>query len=1005
MAETAMKSELGNGAELGHPPPVSGLKERLHEHYTVGWVCALPKEQTAAMAMLDQRHPDLPKPSTDNNAYTLGSIGKHMVVIACLPKGQIGNNSAATVATRMVSTFPAVRFCFMVGIGGGVPSKVRLGDVVVSTPTGQHPGVVQWDFGKAAGGGRFERTGALNNPPGFILTALAKLESVHEMEGSKIPEFLEDLRRKWPRLAPKYLRSDSLEDVLFKADYDHIVRKPGDDMDEDDEEDEDDETCRFCDRAQTRKRKPRDMLVHYGLIASGNQVVKDGMFRDNLNKSLGGKVLCIEMEAAGLITSFPCLVIRGICDYADSHKNKQWQEHAAAVAATFAKELLGYIEPQEVEEQRVAKEALQELRKAIAATESNMERLRNHIQSEEDMNALEWLASFDYGPQQSDLLSKCHPGTGQWLFESGEFTKWENSPSGTTLLCTGIPGAGKTIITSLVINHLHTRFGDVPEVGIAYIYCNFRRHYQQQYADMLASLIKQLCQTQPTLPGAVRALYERHRKQRTRPSLEELSDALQAVLLMYARSYILVDALDECQSLDGTRSAILSHLFRIQNNSATHLFFTSRHIPDVLKHFRDCERLEVRAMDQDVLSYVDGHLPRILEAVPETPGLMEEIREKILKLADGMFLLAHLYLESLRDKTSATELRAVIGTAACRHDNISKDDKRQHTLYQAYDVAMARIAEQSAGFRDLERPLSTMELQHALAIREDDTDLDYGNMRKIEVILSVCAGLVTVDQESDVVGLIHFTTQEYFDANETREKYFPDAHSHIAAACVSYLSLNALQSLDGFYDWQIWRESQNLHLYLLRYAATTWGHHTRKGQVISPAVYRFLANDVNIRVAFELISFSPGLPPMGGEREKRWTGLHAAAFFDLQDVVKALVKTGHQPYADDCTKFSPLFIASSKGYETIVRLLLESGAEVDDEKDVWGRTPLRIASQLGHEGVVKRAKTGIWVCASYSLNEEPMRKRETKSDERRCIMPQPGATKLFVSFSSTWEPI
>ncbi|KAK1985717.1 nucleoside phosphorylase domain-containing protein [Colletotrichum cereale] len=320
--------------------------KRLHGHYTVGWVCALPKEQTAAMAMLDHRHPDLPKPSTDNNAYTLGSIGKHMIVIACLPKGQIGNNSAATVATRMVSTFPAVRFCFMVGIGGGVSSKVRLGDVVVSTPTGQYPGVVQWDFGKAAGGGCFERVGALNNPPGFILTALAKLESVHEMEGSKMTGFLEDLLHKWPRLAPKYLRSDSLEDVLFKADYDHVEGKASDDTDEDEE----DETCRFCDRAQTRKRKPRDMRIHYGLIASGNQVVKDGTFRDDLNRSLGGKVLCIEMEAAGLATSFPCLVIRGICDYADSHKNKQWQEHAAA----FAKELLGYIEPQEVEEQSVA---------------------------------------------------------------------------------------------------------------------------------------------------------------------------------------------------------------------------------------------------------------------------------------------------------------------------------------------------------------------------------------------------------------------------------------------------------------------------------------------------------------------------------------------------------------------------------------------------------------------------------------------------------------------------
>jgi nucleoside phosphorylase len=92
------------------------------------------------------------------------------------------------------------------------------------------------------------------------------------------------------------------------------------------------------------------MIVHYGLIASGNQVVKDAAFRDMLIKSLEGDVLCIEMEAAGLMNDFPCIVIRGICDYSDSHKNKDWQEHAAAVAAAFAKELLSVVPAQEVEQ-------------------------------------------------------------------------------------------------------------------------------------------------------------------------------------------------------------------------------------------------------------------------------------------------------------------------------------------------------------------------------------------------------------------------------------------------------------------------------------------------------------------------------------------------------------------------------------------------------------------------------------------------------------------------------
>ena len=353
-----------------------------YSDYTVGWVCALPKEQTAATTMLDRRHPDLPKPLNDHNTYTLGSVGKHNVVIACLPKGKIGNNAAATVATRMISTFPSIKFGLMVGIGGGIPPKVRLGDVVVGIPVGQFPGVVQWDMGKAVKGGGFERTGALNNPPSALLTALAKLETDPEMNGSKIPRYLDDLKRNWPRLAPKYLRSNSLKDISFAPEDFHRSQSrwqavflilweailaflkyllgwwafaPGE-RGAGDFRSGTVDVSTAGDGGQKRSvwvvgdAEEDKCRVHYGLIASGNKVIKDAAFRDSLDKSLDGNVLCVEMEAAGLVNDFPCAVIRGICDYADSQKNKDWQEHAAAVAAAFAKELLSIVPAQEVEQ-------------------------------------------------------------------------------------------------------------------------------------------------------------------------------------------------------------------------------------------------------------------------------------------------------------------------------------------------------------------------------------------------------------------------------------------------------------------------------------------------------------------------------------------------------------------------------------------------------------------------------------------------------------------------------
>jgi nucleoside phosphorylase len=344
------------------------LETKTHGDYTVGWTCALSKEQTAATAMLDKRHGDLPKPHHDSNTYTLGSIGKHNVVIACLPEGRYGTNAAANVVTLLAGTFPSVRSCLMVGIGGGIPSnKVRLGDVVVGRPEGQYPGVVQWDMGRAKQGGEFERTGALDNPPRALLTALTKLKTNNELNGSKIPVYLNELKDRYPKAAEKYLRSDSLVDILFKASYDHVTPvKPdrnakgegGNDGKEEEEEEED--SCRFCDKTKAVKRNPRDMRVHYGLIASGNQVIKDAKFRDKLNKDLGGNVLCVEMEAAGIVNNFPCLVIRGICDYSDSHKDKTWQEHAAAVAGAYAKELLFIAQPNEVQGDRLIKDVLNE---------------------------------------------------------------------------------------------------------------------------------------------------------------------------------------------------------------------------------------------------------------------------------------------------------------------------------------------------------------------------------------------------------------------------------------------------------------------------------------------------------------------------------------------------------------------------------------------------------------------------------------------------------------------
>jgi hypothetical protein len=176
------------------------------------------------------------------------------------------------------------------------------------------------------------------------------------------------------------------------------------------------------------------------------------------------------------------------------------------------------------------------------------------------------------------------------------------------LFCPGIPGAGKTILTSIVVDDLTTRFSNDPSVGIAYVYCNFRRRDEQKAEELFASLLKQLTQGQSSLPDTVKSLHDKHKDKRTRPSFEELSEALQSVVAIYPRVFIVVDALYECQAFNGCRAKLLSEVVNLQAKYQANLFATSRFIPEITEKFEGSIVLEIRATAEDVRRYIDGHM-------------------------------------------------------------------------------------------------------------------------------------------------------------------------------------------------------------------------------------------------------------------------------------------------------------------------------------------------------------------------------------------------------------
>jgi nucleoside phosphorylase len=308
-----------------------------NDAYTVGWICD-HENRVTAQAMLDEEHgrPQTGDPS-DNNSYLLGKIGQHNLVIACLPVGVRGISPAAIVASKMLSSFQKIRIGLLVGTGGGIPSDdfdIRLGDVAVSIPDRTFSGVVQFDMGKATPSG-FVRTGSLNKPPTALLTAIGHLDATHTLRGSRIPEYLAQMLHKYPRLAQTYVYQGLENDRLFKADYLH--------------QDDRDRSCKKCRRKGiSRLVRDTDPVIHYGTIASSNKVIEDSSIRDRLHDEFGA--ICAETEAAGLMDNFPCVVIRGICNYADSHWKgaERWRQYASATAAAFAKELLYTLQAREV---------------------------------------------------------------------------------------------------------------------------------------------------------------------------------------------------------------------------------------------------------------------------------------------------------------------------------------------------------------------------------------------------------------------------------------------------------------------------------------------------------------------------------------------------------------------------------------------------------------------------------------------------------------------------------
>jgi nucleoside phosphorylase len=752
------------------------------DDYTVGWICALPVELGAAMGMLDEIHPALPSSTGDDNIYTLGLMESHGVVIACLPSGVYGTTQAALVASQMNSAFPSIRFRLMVGIGGGVPTEdndIRLGDVVVSMPTPYHGGVVQYDSGKTIHGGVFQRTGSLNKPPAALLKAVSKLRAEHASRRSRIPDYLSDMVGKNPTRLAKFTHRRQLQDKLFEATYEHIEHEA---------------TCERCDSTKLVSRPARpetDPAIHYGTIASSNQVMKHGETRDRLARDLG-RILCFEMEAAGLMDHFPCLVVRGICDYADSHKNKQWQEYAAGTAAAFAKELLSVILAN----------------RGLHSPESKGESSSlNKTQKKTLMDSLR----FDQIDARQMTIKNAHNKTCKWLLQKSEYLDWldpkkvhdhhgflwikgKAAMGKSTLMKFALATARKSMKNAIVVSFFFNARGDALEKSTI-----------GMYRSLLLQLLERLPKLQSVFDCLGLATWNNESYNWTAESLKMLFEtAVQGIGETPLMCYI--DALDEC---DDNQIRDMVSFFQSLGEVAvsTHIrlqvFFSSRHYPHIT--IADGISMELEGQEghnQDIANYIGSEL-RIGQS-----NLATQIRAELQEKSSGVFMWVVLVVDILnkehdQGQTSRQLQRKLKETPSDLHklfrEIMTRDsDNRDELLLCIQWLLFAR------------KPLKPEELYYAILSGTEPEDLSEWELDETPIdtvkkfVLNSSKGLAEITRsETPTVQFIHESVRDFLLKEKGLSDVWPDlgvnfegsSHERLKHCCLEYMKMESASTV------------------------------------------------------------------------------------------------------------------------------------------------------------------------------------------------------------------
>ncbi|KAK1637829.1 hypothetical protein BDP81DRAFT_460453 [Colletotrichum phormii] len=943
---------------------VSGTRKRqrtLLEDWDIAWICALPTELVAAEAMLDEEHDALPLHTSygnaytvDTNTYTLGSIEGHSVVITCLPADQYGTNNAANVVTNLVRTFPSTRLALMVGIGGVVPGSandIRLGDVVVGTRT------MQYDLGKIGTGAEIQRTAIPRTLHHSFGKAITVLRAKHDREPSRVPQILKE---RFETL-PHYGRPIAA-DRLFLSTYDHP--------------------------------EPSDPS-----IASGNQVMKNAAERDTAARTLD--VVCFEMEAAGIMDIVPCLPIRGICDYADSHKNMDWQRYAAAAAAAYTREL------------SVLPSADSGTRAVSRVGPSQVHPNQQQVQ----IQLMETL-KFDQMDSRRLTVKKAHIKTCAWFIKHPDYQKCLNKDDleehHELLWIRGKPGAGKSTIMKFALS------------------------IEGMYRSLLFQLLQGHSQLLSRNEGC--------------PSLDTLKDLFsQAVLALgQLRLTCFIDALDECdeqQIMDMIREFEDLAEEASTDGITLRICFSSRHYPYiVVKRGVEMVLENQPGHTQDMGNYIKSRLRF------NNPTPVEDLHAELLEKAAGVFLWLILVVDILNTEYSqgglALKKRLIElpnNLGALFKDILTRDTKNMEELFLCVIWILCA-----------KRPLRPEEFHHALwfgLFPRGHADPDPPKVGGSDAgenasrcVISFSKGLAEITKSAQPkVQFIHESVRGYLLKAGGLSELWPElgfdwelpSHERLKDCCDAYIrhylaSTSTSEESLRQYPFMEYASQQVLFhadiaaagisqdQFLVQFPLGKWvgiynhfeKHKVRRYRPETNPIYIFAEMDcsrlIRSNTSESLQCFSAdryeyplfaalahgnsksvaailrtssivhnGLSIMEGLQHRKdlsyfkgRTPLSWAAHNDRLSMVALILQAGGKVNKPDREEFTPLMRASKQGHEAVVKLLIDHGADVNARSKNEGdeRIVQILIDNALHFATNGRNSTGIYRRYDLSLD-------------------------------------